>query len=1003
MLSEYGIQGNPHTPLTPYFFYAGLSKSFINKTNVAGNGIAWSHSFDASNAITTLTLISHINAGFAFTPGTFGAAARTNENWQSSQLLVLDLDNHDGAALALDDDFINRHAFYVGTTASHTKQHNKRRVLFLLDEKVTDRDVWERMQKALINHLSHLAPDIACSDPARLYFGNNAAKFVQRDVLLPSAVISEIASKHIIPAASVTITRAAPRPTAIKTSRRTGYINYRFKGVNWQSDFADAIRQQIGISAKTDSIGFFADRFASPFCNHEHDATAPGMVLHSERGYAYCHKCGSTHKLVELAEIYGVPYILEEANIPQSAVSNFSPAQVSQDAGDSGDNAPDIQDYEHAVFIPDRVVSERYISNLNTSELLLHPTILIKSPIGTGKTELSRRLIHAWEVQNGRQARVLAISHRQALSGDIARRLNLEDYRGIPKEYMSSVPRLSICYNSIPQLVRPQKTVPEYDFVIIDEHEQFHNHLGGNTFKGGESQNAYVILRQLVKQAGLFLALDAHMSDTSVLWAQSVRSVDIFCIQNDFAHERGTLNIHDSQDSLIRHAELLANENNGVVVIPTSSKATSKKLDQYFASRYGRDAVFTINSNNSNGFEAQDFIKTINESIHKLRIFIYSPSIGTGVDIHTPVRAVCGVMLEQPLAATDMHQMLGRCRTAQEVHVYVNSVQGAKETDWHEIYEQHRFNAHTTGIACDFDAHGVLAINDTQKSMLRLLSMLEAEHNRSANRLMDSFISYATGYGVNFISGECGGIKEEMIEIAQQIKSEEREMRLASDAVNYSDMEMHRRNGTITPAIRLGHERFVIEDSVGLTITEEIHDDLYQADDRKALRAFTDLLESDEYLQERDIREADKNYLLMHRSHRIMRKRLLGRFLSKLFDTTDVTSLDEIPLMTADEINRKIDTFIQDNQRELQTYLGYRCDQSQNSVPFARWLLSRIGLKLDNQQKMCDGNRQRYYFVDAQSLQKMSRYALARLNHVHSSIAQNTGINILEHKLSNLH
>jgi hypothetical protein len=131
------------------------------------------------------------------------------------------------------------------------------------------------------------------------------------------------------------------------------------------------------------------------------------------------------------------------------------------------------------------------------------------------------------------------------------------------------------------------------------------------------------------------------------------------------------------------------------LLFPTSSKAEAQRLEYLFKERYGEEHVYMICAENSESAEAQAFIRDINTRLPKLKLFIYSPSLGTGIDIKVPVRAVCAVFKGHHLPAGDLHQLLGRCRSTQETHAYVQPVKGRRLDDWQMILQHARTQRHS--------------------------------------------------------------------------------------------------------------------------------------------------------------------------------------------------------------------------------------------------------------------------------------------------------------------
>lgn len=124
---------------------------------------------------TTMTveeLCQHIRSGFAIS-AELTVEYRDKKNFKSSQLVGLDFDSGDvrSSIDALSHDkFITDNALLIHTTSSHTAEHPRSRVLFLLDKPIADPDRFVRAQKRLLKR--YKAADSQCHDPSRLWFGS---------------------------------------------------------------------------------------------------------------------------------------------------------------------------------------------------------------------------------------------------------------------------------------------------------------------------------------------------------------------------------------------------------------------------------------------------------------------------------------------------------------------------------------------------------------------------------------------------------------------------------------------------------------------------------------------------------------------------------------------------------------------------------------------------------------------------------------------------------------
>ena len=291
-------------------------------------------------------------------------------------------------------------------------------------------------------------------------------------------------------------------------------------------------------------------------------------------------------------------------------------------------------------------------------------------------------------------------------------------------------------------------------------------------------------------------------------------------------------------------------------MIAVNSVKTAKRLEERFAEKFGKDQVYRLCADTSDTARADEFVRNIDDELAKLKVFIYSPSLGTGVDIQHKVRAVFAIFRRQPLAAPDLHQMIGRCRNTQETHVYVEDCEQYLETRPSEIYRDAVENAVETGLECRTNGEGICEVTPIQDELLRLHSKIQAARNASMNQLKPHFTHLAVGYRIEIVRGSNPQEKQALKQAGERDDQQEKEAVLHADPVDEMRFHSLRTQHAITPEINWGHQRFVIEQSVGCEINEAIYDDLHTEEGREKLILFTSLYEAEAELKKKDRKEA---------------------------------------------------------------------------------------------------------------------------------------------------
>ena len=114
--------------------------------------------------------------GYAFCVASLTTRGYTNrhgDNFESSQIIALDFDNEDIDTYVsyqemLNIPFIGKYASFTYTTPSHSEQQHKYRVVFILDEKVEDKELYEIYVTELIDKFKS---DVATKSCVQMFFG----------------------------------------------------------------------------------------------------------------------------------------------------------------------------------------------------------------------------------------------------------------------------------------------------------------------------------------------------------------------------------------------------------------------------------------------------------------------------------------------------------------------------------------------------------------------------------------------------------------------------------------------------------------------------------------------------------------------------------------------------------------------------------------------------------------------------------------------------------------
>jgi hypothetical protein len=112
---------------------------------------------------------------------------RTDENYVSRQLVMVDIDDGMTIPELFKDQFYNEYGAGFYATASHTEEHHRFRIMFVLEEPITDREQMKKIMRGLL--IVYQSGDTVCKDASRLYYGVPHCKLKERtDKVLPKVI-----------------------------------------------------------------------------------------------------------------------------------------------------------------------------------------------------------------------------------------------------------------------------------------------------------------------------------------------------------------------------------------------------------------------------------------------------------------------------------------------------------------------------------------------------------------------------------------------------------------------------------------------------------------------------------------------------------------------------------------------------------------------------------------------------------------------------------------------
>jgi phage/plasmid primase-like uncharacterized protein len=297
---------------------------------------------------------------------------------------------------------------------------------------------------------------------------------------------------------------------------------------------------------------------------------------------------------------------------------------------------------------------------------------IVKSPMGSGKTE---SLKQAAGQRLGNGGSFAYVAHLQALVGDAALRIGLNDYRADETD-LAHGRGIAICVNSLWKL----QNTPGFDDVVIDESNQLARRLA--ELKAGDHCKPALVhaeLERLAKRARRLVLVDAQADEMSIAMAQLLKPGEkITVIENKLCPSAGPAK---RVTMALKHAGLVGDFHNAVaaraagiggrVALCTDSEKEAQGMAGHIARAHPSLKVLTITGRTVGNPEVKAALADINRRIGDYDVVIASPSMTTGVSIESEAFAVFGSYRNGHLATQDALQAVCRFRRATSTHVFV--------------------------------------------------------------------------------------------------------------------------------------------------------------------------------------------------------------------------------------------------------------------------------------------------------------------------------------------
>ena len=563
-------------------------------------------------------IIGHVSRGHAIAPQ-YKDGHRRGANFIKSGFIAADVD--DGMSLedARNHAMVRHHAGLIHTTASHTAERHRLRIIFPLDKAILDA---QDLADAQLGLAVALGSDRSVSDAGRMFFGSSGGTFFRISKSTPPHVVADLIARG----RDARTQKSGPKDSQwpVNSSRRMG------PGALVKVATGDLCRMdelKVGVSVH---------------CPYHEDANPSAFVVNSNSIGIHCSACKVTFWTDDNRDSYDF----------DAFERLFDQRRLAEEPSEE-----DQLGFER--FFPPRPrferLKEKYLPPLD-----YHPGItLVRSQKGSGKTEALVSLLEfiragsfpATIHKKDRPRSVLLIGHRRTLLREAAAKLGMRCY--LDAEYPTEdLVTLAVCLDSLPKY---GKSFPSrggkpgwrrkgpFDLIIIDEVEQVLKHLLSETIeKRAGLDRCFDALSFEVANAKAVFVLDA---DLGLLTAHAMRVMrhrdwqeNCRIIYNEpiIPAQKRTMRLFRDRKRLEREV-LEAIRRGERCFITSNSKEFILNAERMIRDVCGSKVIMrVVTGDNSHEEAVVGFVKNIKTEFLKVQVVLTTPSMGTGIDISFP-------------------------------------------------------------------------------------------------------------------------------------------------------------------------------------------------------------------------------------------------------------------------------------------------------------------------------------------------------------------------------
>lgn len=652
-------------------------------------------------------------------------------------------------------------------------------------------------------------------------------------------------------------------------------------------------------------------------------------------------------------------------------------------------------------------LSKRWLefSDLSNEKVVDGKAIMIKSPKGTGKTELIEHIAASG-------LRVAVIGHRRALLRNTTGRTGIPNYQDVvPSEAHS----ICITIDSLHKLDLKRQA---FDVIIIDEVEQVLQHCIGDTLKESRAA-ALSLFRILLRDAGKIYCFDADLSPVSIGFMQRLLGKSqVRVLENTVQLANRTIEMYSSKVDIIRKTEE-AMKRGEKVALATNSKREADKAEVQLRKMFPVANILSITQENSDDPEVQSFVQHIDERITELDLLIYSPSLGTGVSIDTEhFDFVHLIGVKDVTTHFDLDQMANRVRKIRSgmVRAFVGHLfpdEDPREGDVARLKQLCVTNAHETGVDLVLQEDRTMGVAKHDQWYVDLWADINGLRNSSMNNLHDCFVKLMEEQGHQVVEirtnkKENESTKTRNVEAGNEIEDRRIEALVTApmiDMVEYAELT---RADFLAYDQKRAVEKYEMFDFYQQPITEElvVQDDYARFRDTVILVEMVTGAQNAEYFDEMELSvrvglyEMESRVMIPHRKFYGPKKHLVNEFMEKagLGRLDDGSGVEEWGKRTTWYSNKSliangfVDWLSQpETQERLERLLDLkvRSNFAEQAALVVGQVIRKLGLDINERRQRIKGSKDtlREYRISEVSVTALSGLLKARYDRYHQELA----------------